>query len=208
VKTLIKDPLNIIIIGVAGQGNVMTSLLVCNALVREGYVVTFGQTYLPQQRGGPVINYIRVSKESVHSPIIPQGDADLIVGMEPVEAMRMLAQYGNPDVVTVVNPKMIGSIDIARVKGGYPSLEKLLEDIREMSAKTWIVDATEEAQKLGNPIFANVILVGVLVGIGLLPLDKKAIELELRDRFPKIKAFETNIKAFDRGMELATSSKT
>lgn len=206
-KTLIKDPLNIIIIGVAGQGNVMTSLLVCNALVREGYVVTFGQTYLPQQRGGPVINYIRVSKESVHSPIIPQGDADLIVGMEPVEAMRMLAQYGNPDVVTVVNPKMIGSIDIARVKGGYPSLEKLLEDIREMSAKTWIVDATEEAQKLGNPIFANVILVGVLVGIGLLPLDKKAIELELRDRFPKVKAFETNIKAFDRGMELATSSK-
>lgn len=130
-KTLIKDPLNIIIIGVAGQGNVMTSLLVCNALVREGYVVTFGQTYLPQQRGGPVINYIRVSKESVHSPIIPQGDADLIVGMEPVEAMRMLTQYGNPDVVTVVNPKMIGSIDIARLKGGYPNLEKLLEDISE-----------------------------------------------------------------------------
>ena len=91
-KTLIKDPLNIIIIGVAGQGNVMTSLLVCNALVREGYIVTFGQTYLPQQRGGPVINYIRVSKESVHSPIIPQGYADIVVGMEPVEAMRMLAQ--------------------------------------------------------------------------------------------------------------------
>jgi indolepyruvate ferredoxin oxidoreductase beta subunit len=205
VKTLIKDPLNIIIIGVAGQGNVMTSLLVCNALVREGYVVTFGQTYLPQQRGGPVINYIRVSEESVHSPIIPQGDADLIVGMEPVEAMRMLTQYGNPDVVTVVNPKMIGSIDIARVKAGYPSLEKLLDDISEMSAKTLIVDATEEARKLGNPIIANVILVGVLVGIGLLPLDKKAIELELRDRFPKVQAFETNMKAFDRGVELAAS---
>jgi indolepyruvate ferredoxin oxidoreductase beta subunit len=207
VKTLIKDPLNIIIIGVAGQGNVMTSLLVCNALVREGYVVTFGQTYLPQQRGGPVINYIRVSKESVHSPIIPQGNADLIVGMEPVEAMRMLAQYGNPDVVTVVNPRMISSIDIASIKGGYPSLDKLLEDIKEMSAKTWIVDATEEAQKLGNPIIANVILVGVLVGIGLIPIDKKAIELELRERFPKADAFETNMKALDKGIELAKQDR-
>jgi indolepyruvate ferredoxin oxidoreductase beta subunit len=203
VKTLIKDPLNIIIIGVAGQGNVMTSLLVCNALVREGYVVTFGQTYMPQQRGGPVINYIRVSKESVHSPIIPSGGADIIVGMEPLEAMRMLAEYGNPDVVTIVNPRMLGSIEIARTKGGYPSLEKLLGDIRDMSAKTWTVDATEEARKLGNPIIANVILVGVLVGIGVIPLDKKAIEVELQERFPKAGAFETNMKAFDKGMELA-----
>ena len=205
-KELIKDPLNIIIIGVAGQGNVMTSLLVCNALVREGYVVTFGQTYMPQQRGGPVINYIRVSKESVHSPIIPQGDADLIVGMEPVEAMRMMAEYGNPDVVTVVNPRVINPIDIARVKGGYPSLDKLLEDIREMSSKSWIVDATGEAQKMGNPIIANVILVGVLLGIGLLPLDKEVVELELRERFPKTKAFETNMKALDKGIELATQA--
>ena len=205
-KELIKDPLNIISIGVAGQGNVMTSLLVCNALVREGYVVTFGQTYMPQQRGGPVINYIRVSKEGIHSPIIPQGDADLIVGMEPVEAMRMITEYGNPDVVTVVNPKIINPIDIARLKGGYPSLDKLLEDIRDMSSRSWIVDATGEAQKMGNPIIANVILVGVLLGIGLLPLDREVVELELRERFPKKQAFETNMKALDKGMELAAQA--
>ena len=205
-KELIKDPLNIISIGVAGQGNVMTSLLVCNALVREGYVVTFGQTYMPQQRGGPVINYIRVSKEGIHSPIIPQGDADLIVGMEPVEAMRMIMEYGNPDVVTVVNPKIINPIDIARLKGGYPSLDKLLEDIRDMSSRSWIVDATGEAQKMGNPIIANVILVGVLLGIGLLPLDREVVELELRERFPKKQAFETNMKALDKGMELAAQA--
>ena len=76
-----------------------------------------------------------------------------------------------------------------------------------MSAKTWIVDATEEAQKLGNPIIANVILVGVLVGIVLIPIDKKAIELELRERFPKAKAFKTNMKAFDKGIELAKQDR-
>ncbi len=199
-KSLIKDPLNIIIIGVAGQGNVVTSMLICNALVREGYVVSFGQTYLPTQRGGPVINYIRVSKERQYSPIMPQGRADIVLGMEPVEAMRMLAQYGNPDVVTIVNPRPMRSIDIASKKEGYPALDTLMGDIKELSAKTWVVNATEEAQELGNAIMANVVLVGALVGSGILPLDRKSMEPVLQERFPKV--FEINMKAFDRGMEL------
>ncbi len=199
-KSLTKDPLNIIIIGVAGQGNVVTSLLICNSLVREGYVVSFGQTNLPTQRGGPVINYIRVSKERQYSPIMPQGRADIVLGMEPVEAMRMLVQYGNPDVVTIVNPRPMSSIDIAGERAGYPVLDTLMGDIKEMSARTWVVDATEEATKLGNAIMANVVLVGVLVGTGLLPLDRESIEPVLRERFPKV--FELNMRAFDRGMEL------
>ncbi len=199
-NALMKDPLNIIIIGVAGQGNVVTSLLVCNALMKQGYQVMFGQSYPPQQRGGSVINYIRVSKEFPCSPIIPSGRAHIIVGMEPVEALRMLAQYGNPDVMTIVNPRPIRSIDIARDKSGYPSVNKLIEDIEELSAKTWIVNATDEAKKLGNPILANVVLVGALVGAKVLPLDRQALEEELRERFPK--AFESNIRAFYKGMEL------
>ena len=199
-KTLMKDPLNLIVIGVAGQGNVVTSLLICNALVREGYVVTFGQSYPAQQRGGPVVNYIRVSRETQCSPIIPQGRADIIVAMEPVEAVRMLAQYGNPEVITMVNPRPIHAIDIAGSKAKYPGLDKLIGAVKELSAKTWVVNATEEAQELGNPILANVILVGALVGSGLLPLDTKSLEPVIKERFPK--AFEANMIAFNKGMEL------
>lgn len=199
-KELTKDPLNLIIIGVAGQGNVVTSQLVCDALVREGYLVTFGQSYPAQQRGGPVINYIRVSRQTQCSPIIPQGRADVIVAMEPVEAMRMLARYGNPDVITMVNPRPIQVVDIAGTGAKYPGLDKLIEDIKELSAKTWVVHATEEAQKLGNAIMANVILVGALVGSGLLPLDKNSLEPVIKERFPK--AFEANMTAFHKGMAL------
>ena len=199
-KALMKDPLSLVVIGVAGQGNVVTSFLICNALVKEGYLVTFGQSYPAQQRGGPVINYIRVSREIQASPIIPQGCADVIVAMEPVEAMRMLNQYGNPDVITMVNPRPIQAIDTAGVGTKYPSLDKLMEDIKELSARMWVVNATEEAQKLGNPIMANVILVGALVGSGILPLDRKSVEPVLQERFPK--AFEINMKAFNKGMEL------
>ena len=204
-KKLMKDPLNLIIIGVAGQGNVVTSELVCNALVREGYWVTFGQSYPAQQRGGPVVNYIRVSKETQYSPIIPQGRADIIVAMEPVEAVRMLAQYGNPDVITMVNPRPIHAVDIAGTGARYPGLDKLLVDIKELSAKTLVVNATEEAQKLGAPIMANVILVGALVGSGLLPLERKSLEPVLRQRFPK--AFEANMAAFDKGVQLVRQAQ-
>ncbi len=199
-KELMKDPLSLIVIGVAGQGNVVTSFLICNALVNEGYLVTFGQSYPAQQRGGPVINYIRVSKEVQASPIIPEGRADVIVAMEPVEAMRMLNQYGNPDVLVMVNPRPIQAMDIAGLGTKYPSVNKLLEDIEALSAKTWVVNATEEAQKLGDPIMANVVLVGSLVGSGVLPLDREIMEPVLRERFPK--ALDINMKALDKGFEL------
>jgi len=199
-KELKNDPLSLIVIGVAGQGNVVTSFLICEALVNEGFRVTFGQTYPAQQRGGPVINYIRISKEIQASPIIPEGRADVIVAMEPVEAMRMLYQYGNPDVITMVNPRPIQAIDGTGLGTKYPSVDKLLEDITALSAKTWIIQATEEARKLGNPIMANVILVGALVGSGILPLDRKAVEPLLRERFPK--SIDINLKALDKGIEL------
>lgn len=199
-KDLMKDPLSLIVIGVAGQGNVVTSYLICNALVSEGYQVTFGQSYPAQHRGGPVVNYIRVSKDVQASPIIPEGRADVIVAMEPVEAMRMLNKYGNPDVLTMVNPRPIQAIDIAGVGTNYPSVDKILKDIDALSAKMWVVDATEEAQNLGNAIMANVVLVGALVGSGVLPLNREVMEPVLLERFGK--ALDINMKAFDRGFEL------
>jgi indolepyruvate ferredoxin oxidoreductase beta subunit len=199
-KALIKDPLSLIIIGVAGQGNVVTSSLICDALVNEGYKVTFGQTYPAQQRGGSVINYIRISETIQASPIIPEGHAHVIVAMEPVEAMRMLNQYGNPQVLTIVNPRPIQAIDMTGSGTKYPSMDKLMEDIADLSAKTGVVQATEEARKLGNPIMANVILVGALIGTGVLPLDREDLMSVLRERFPK--NLEINLKAFDKGIEL------
>jgi indolepyruvate ferredoxin oxidoreductase beta subunit len=94
-KRLAKDPLNLIITGVGGQGNVMISLIIANAFVRDGYFVTVGETYGASQRGGPVMSHMRISRETQYSPFIPDGCADIILGMEPVETLRMLGRYGN-----------------------------------------------------------------------------------------------------------------
>jgi len=197
-----KDPLNLIISGVAGQGNVLIAMLIGNSLVNDGYQVMFGQTFGSNQRGGSVRNYIRISGETKYSPIIPRGHGDIILGMEPIETMRMLREYGNPDVMTVVNPRAIMSIDSRGGTVEYPDINKLLEDIRKLSARTWIINATEEAQKMGNLILANVILAGGLIGTGILPLKKESFEALLQERFPR--ALEINMQALNRGIELTT----
>ncbi len=199
-KQLAKDPLNLIITGVGGQGNVMISLIIGNALVREGYLVTIGETYGASQRGGPVMSHVRISRDTQYSPFIPDGSADIILGMEPVETLRMLGRYGNAAVKTIMNPRPIYPIDVTGGQAEYPDLDKLVQIVKELSARAWVIKATEEAQKMGNPLFANAILIGAVVGSGVLPLDKQSVEPVLRDTFPK--EIEANLKAFYKGIEL------
>lgn len=195
-KTLTKDPLNLIIAGVGGQGNVMISLLIGKAFIKKGYFVTIGETYGASQRSGSVMSHLRISRETEYSPFIPNGRADIILGMEPVETLRILQQFGNFDVITIANSRLIHAAGME-----YPSLDKIVEAIEGLSAKSWLINATDEAMKLGDPIFANMILIGALVGSGIFPIDKKSMELVLRESFPGEK-FDTNMVAFNKGMEL------
>ncbi|MEE9528879.1 MAG: 2-oxoacid:acceptor oxidoreductase family protein [Dehalococcoidia bacterium] len=195
-KTLTKDPLNLIIAGVGGQGNVMISLLIGKAFIRKGYFVTIGETYGASQRSGSVMSHLRISRETEYSPFIPNGRADIILGMEPVETLRILQQFGNFDVITIANSRLIHAAGME-----YPSLDKIVAAIEGLSAKSWLINATDEAMKLGDPIFANMILIGALVGSGIFPIDKKSMELVLRESFPGEK-FDTNMVAFNKGMEL------
>lgn len=152
------------------------------------------------QRGGSVVSHVRISIETRYGAFIPEGHADIILGMEPVETLRVLGKYGNPSVATIANPRLISSVDIFGCRVEYPDLDKIIKDIKELSAKWWIIDAVDEALKLGNPIFANVILLGALICSGLLPLDKKSMESVLQEAFPK--EVKANMIAFNKGMEL------
>ena len=200
-KKLAKDPINLVVAGVGGQGNVMVSLVMGNTLVHDGYFVTIGETYGSSQRGGSVMSHLKVSAEKQYSPLIPEGQADIVLGMEPVETLRVLKSFGNLNVVTVVNPRPIHPVDFTGSGSGYPNLEELLGQVKSMSAKTYIVHATEEAQKMGNAMLANMILIGALVQTGLVTISQEAIEKTIRDMFPK--AIKENIEALNKGKKLA-----
>jgi indolepyruvate ferredoxin oxidoreductase, beta subunit len=195
---LSKDPINLVVSGVGGQGNVMVTLMIGNALVNAGYFVTIGETYGASQRGGSVMSHVKISAEKQYSPLIAHGQADIILGMEPVETLRMLKTYGNDHVVSIVNPRPVHAVDLTGK--GYPHLPHVMQHIEELSVKTYKVHATEEAQKMGNPILANMILIGALAKTGLLPIDAPSLDAVIKSMFPK--AVDVNRKALKLGMSM------
>jgi indolepyruvate ferredoxin oxidoreductase beta subunit len=196
-KTLQKEPFNLIISGVGGQGNVLLSAFVGAALLKEGFMVSVADTFGVSQRGGSVTSHIKISKKTLYSSVTLDGKADVILGMEPVETLRALGEFGNPHVVVIVNPRPIYP------SGGatYPDLDKVKRAITKLSSKAKFVNATEEALKMGNPIYTNIILLGSLVGAEVLPISKETMIPILEERFPG-RLLDANIKAFGKGMEL------
>jgi indolepyruvate ferredoxin oxidoreductase beta subunit len=195
--TLEKEPFNVIIAGVGGQGNVLLSGFVGAALLNEGFMVSVVDTFGVSQRGGSVQSHIKISRNTLYSSVTLEGKADVILGMEPVETLRALEEFGNPHVFVVVNPRPMYPT------GGvtYPDLDEVKRAIVKLSSTTRFVNATEEALEMGNPIYTNVILLGSLVGANVLPISKQTMMPILKERFPG-KLLEANIKAFDKGMEL------
>jgi indolepyruvate ferredoxin oxidoreductase, beta subunit len=195
-----RDPYNIVITGVGGQGNVMASRVLANMLVRRGFTVTIGETFGMSQRGGSVMSHIRVSSTAVWSPQIPKGRADLIVAIEPIEAIRVLFDYGNPSVKALVNMRPIYPVGVITGEAEYPAPERIREAVTALAGTARFLDATDEAVNLGNPILGNIIMIGAVAGLGELPIDGDLFEAVIREGMPAAR-IEGNLRAFAIGAE-------
>jgi indolepyruvate ferredoxin oxidoreductase beta subunit len=202
-QRLNKDPFNIVITGVGGQGNVMASRVLANMLVLRGFKVTIGETFGMSQRGGSVMSHLRVAQTNVWSPQIPKGRADLIVAIEPIEALRVLNDYGNPDVQVLVNMRPIYPVGVITGEAEYPSMEAIREAVQSLSARAGFLDATAEAIRLGNPILGNIVMIGAVAGLKVLPIDGEVFEAVIRTGMPAAR-IEANLRAFAIG-EAATT---
>lgn len=194
-----KDPLNLIITGVGGQGNVLISRLIGQAIVDNDYKVTIGETYGASQRGGSVASHVRISKFTQYSPLTPVGQADIILGLEPVESLRILGQYGSSRTFVITNTRPIYPMSVATGEAEYPRLETIEQSINGLSLKTWYIDASEIALNLGAPLLTNMVMVGALVGVKLLPLTEDMLERQLKASFLREK-LALNLKAFRMGL--------
>ena len=196
---LSKDPYNIIITGVGGQGNVLGSRVLSNMLVRKGYYATIGETFGASQRGGSVMSHIRVSAKSTWSPQIPRGRADLIIALEPVEAIRVLMIYGNQKVMVLVNTRPIYPVGVIAGELEYPPLKDIKASVKELSSTALFIDATDEAIKLGNSILANIIMIGAATRMFEFPIDREDFNQVILRSLPASK-LDVNLKAFDMGV--------
>ncbi|ADK84255.1 Indolepyruvate ferredoxin oxidoreductase [Desulfarculus baarsii DSM 2075] len=200
-KALRFEPLDIVITGVGGQGNVLASQALGMALVEAGYQVTVGETYGLSQRGGAVMSQVRVTTGQVMGPVIPANGAHAVVSLEPLEALRVLPDFGNPQVLVLTNNRPLLPINVISGEQKYPPLDELRQALGELSGRLHWLAATDEAIALGAPILANVIMLGGLLGTGLLPVDVELVAQALGEFFPPDK-MAANRRALARGMAL------
>jgi indolepyruvate ferredoxin oxidoreductase beta subunit len=202
--TLSKDPYNIIITGVGGQGNVMASRVLGDMFVRKGFKVTIGETFNASQRGGTVMSHLRISRKAAWSPQIPRSRADMIVSLEPVEAIRVLAVYGNQKVRFLSNIRPIYPVSVIRGEAAYPALPDLEASVRGLIPGAVFIDATDGAVRLGNAILVNMIMLGAMQGLQILPLEREDFRRAVSRRVPAGQ-MEVNMQAFDLGGSLIHS---
>jgi indolepyruvate ferredoxin oxidoreductase beta subunit len=197
--SLAYDPYNVIITGVGGQGNVMASRILGNMLSRKGLSVTIGETFGASQRGGSVMSHLRISTGSSWSPQIPKGQGHLVISLEPTEALRVLVNYGNPNIRVLCNTRSIHAIGVISGEKQYPDLADIKSWVAELSEASWFMDATDRAMELGNPILGNIMMIGAAAGIGSLPLDRKDFAAAISENLSADKQ-ELNLKAYDMGV--------
>jgi indolepyruvate ferredoxin oxidoreductase beta subunit len=193
-----KETYNLIITGVGGQGNVLSSQLIGQALVGKGYFVTIGETYGASQRGGSVMSHIRISSKKQLSPLIPRGKADIVIGLEPVEALRVMTVYGNSQTVVISNTRPIYPVDVTSGNEKYPEEEEIRDALKGLSQKVYYVPATDKAIEMGSPILGNMIMMGALLELDLLPLSPAEFRKTLGRNF-KEERLETNLRALEEG---------
>jgi len=187
--------INIIMAGVGGQGTVLASKLVSAAAMSKGLIVRGAETIGMAQRGGSVVSYIRVGGDT-RSPLIGSGMADIIIGFEPGETVRML-KYLAPGgrVISSVNPVYPVS---ALTGAAHYNPEEVIEYLRKVvpADALTIIDTEEAMSKLGNSKVMNTLMLGAALDVMDIGIDREAVREAMHSRLPE-KLWELNDRALD-----------
>ena len=183
---------NILIVGVGGQGTLLASKLMGKCFVQEGYDVKVSEVHGMSQRGGSVVTYVRYG-DKVYSPIVTEGEADIIIAFEKLEAARY-AQYLKKDGVIVVNTQEIDPMPVIIGAAEYP--EGVLSELTEKGLNIEALDALTLAEQAGSSKAVNIVLMGKAAKRFGIAYDKwiTAIENTVAPKF-----VEMNKVAFDLG---------
>ena len=184
---------NIVLCGVGGQGTVLASKLIAAAAMKKGISVMSAETIGMAQRGGSVVTFVRYG-EKVYEPIVEEGQADVLIAFEKLEAMRY-AHFLKKDGVMIVNDQRMDPMTVVTGVAEYP--ENILDTLKK-DHKVVSIDAMDEAKKLGNSRVFNTIIIGVAAKN--MDFDKQQWLDVIANTVPP-KTVEINQKAFEVGFE-------
>lgn len=181
----------VVLAGVGGRGVLSAAGVLAAAAARDGLTVVQGELHGMAQRGGAVEATVRIATDEIHGSLIAPGGVDVIVGLEPLEALRW-ASYLGPD------GKLLTAVDPEPNIPDYPPLDEVLEKIRTIPGAV-VVDAARLARRAGSPKAANLVMLGA--ASWYLPVDASTLEAAIRDRFAGLgeRLVEAGIQAFRAG---------
>ena len=173
---------NIILCGVGGQGTVLASKLIAAAAMEKGIPVMSAETIGMAQRGGSVFSHVRMG-ENLYSPMIAKGTADMILGFEPGETVRMLPY------------RAVMPVTASLAKTGYNGAA-MIEYLKTQVDQVLVIDTDQACETLGSAKVLNVLMLGAAISTGMLGLEKEDIKQALIKRLPE-KLHELNFRALD-----------
>jgi indolepyruvate ferredoxin oxidoreductase beta subunit len=188
----------VVIAGVGGQGTLLATRLIAETAIKKGLNIRIGETYGMAQRGGPVMGHIQIGE--VYSPQIRPADADAILGFELAEAVRRGVSYLRQGGLAIVNSKKIPPVEVVAGMRKYPDEGDLLRLLKRVAGRLVVFDATSLAEKAGDPIATNVVMLGALAVSGVLPFDDREVTATMRESIPA-RFLDLNIKAFQLGAQ-------
>jgi indolepyruvate ferredoxin oxidoreductase beta subunit len=192
----VKDPFSILVAGVGGQGNLVCGRIIAEAAVIQGLRPVVGDTFGASRRGGSVLTHIRIGKQD-WGPLIPKGELDVLLGFEPLEALRAATKYTGENTVALVNTMPVPPVNVTSGDNSYPKIEDIERALQPLCKQVHLLDTDPVLKRLGSTRVLNSFMVGGLSSLKGIPLESKS----LRDAVSKILDSEDNLTAFDEGAE-------
>ena len=186
---------NIMIVGVGGQGTLLASRILGNAVISQGYDVKVSEVHGMSQRGGSVVTYVKYG-EKVFSPIIGKGEADIVLAFETLEAYRALPFLKNGGKL-IMNVQQMDPMPVITGAAKYP--ENVVEKLAD-KASVIALDALALAKEAGNIKAVNVVLIGLMAKNTDIPYE---VWVETLKTTVPPKFLDVNLKAFDLGWQQA-----
>jgi indolepyruvate ferredoxin oxidoreductase beta subunit len=192
----------LVFVGVGGQGNLLASRLLGEAALAEGVPAVVSEIHGMAQRGGIVESAVLMG--NVTSPIVSPGEADVLIGFEPVETLRALGKCNKSSVI-ITNVHPLPPFTVAVGQGAYPEVDDMLALIRKKAERVIALDGDAIAEEVGNPLALNMVMLGALIGSGTITITAEDMKRTISSSTKK--AFlESNLAAFDRGFEEAKAN--
>jgi len=194
------DKLNLLIVGVGGQGTLLASRILGTVALKMNFDVKVSEVHGMSQRGGSVVTYVKMGKK-VFSPLIEKGEADLIIAFEELEALRWI-EYLNKDGRMIINEQEIDPMPVITGKAKYP--ENILTTLKETGHRIYSLDALSIAGRCGTIKAVNIVLLGVMAK--LTGIDKQIFLDAIHEVVPA-KVLEVNLKAFEEGYSVQVQAE-